>query len=1166
MHFIGTPGFFRKRLNKLLLIMKLTLFFIAVCSFQLTASVYSQNTKLSINMENQSLVEVMKEIRNRSEFTFVYDVEDVEGIFIEKVKFNKATVEEILNNCLSETKLAYEVIDNVVILKQAPPKPVLPQEPQKTTIKGKVTDEYGEPLPFVNIYIKGGNQGVITDDAGKYSIAVEEKEGMIMVASFIGFVTEEFTVDGRTEINLMLKADIADLSEIVVTGYQTIAKERATGSFQIVRSDEINNITSLDLSQRLEGVATGVKVNKDGSIIIRGESSINAETDPLIVLNGHPWEGNILEINPDDVEQLTVLKDAASASIYGVRGANGVIVITTKRGKKDGQLSVNYTGTFQVSEKPNLDDLHIMNTRQYVDMEWDAYESAGMGSSHGYNYKSELGEIFAALQAGTITETEAQEMKEEIAFFDNRRDIEDLFFRREMIQKHTVSFDYGTDKNQLYASISFDENKGMWQGVGADNISFNLNERLKYNDLLQLNLSVLGNFRENKNNGQFASMTRPYVRFKDEDGNYVHEAKGSYDAASVKNYESMGLLPFFYNQVQERELKNNKTRRSNISTNTSLDITPYDWMKLTASVGYRQSNGRTENLEHKESYKVREYVNRHTDNAMKQVIPYGNILRYNDVKYEDITTRFQMNLKRQFNDFNVGFNTGFERNCFKRQDNIDNVRYNYHPQRLTESVLNGIQNVRYTNVFNGRSSIRKVPKRVQEERRYQSFFYIGNVSYKGKYDLSGSWRLDKTNLFGQSSEYQDQPSWSIGSKWHFSKETFFNVLWINNLIIKGSYGLAGNVERNTSPYLIADPRTDGFTGEQSLIVSNPENPQLGWEKTYTTNIGIDYSLLNNRIFGSIEYYNKKSEDVLAYVNIDPTTGFGGSSSSKDQVKMNNGGILNRGIDVNIGASVVKQDIIKYDVNLNFSYNKNEITSIDVPAKTRNEVLNGNPVEGQPVNYIYGFRNAGLDENGEPQVYDKNGDIVSWTKMGDFGIEDGKFIGRATPPVYGSLNNHFEYKNLSADIFFLYDFGHFAKQYSYQDPVRNAGKKNIHNIVDQRWRKPGDEAHTKVPKLDNTSYSSYDRQLATWDSDYNIDNADVIQLKSINLSYDFTTLVNVPTIKSLKLKVGVENLWHWTAADNDRIYDNRVNNRELYYMRDLDFPRFKNYTVVLSMKF
>ncbi|WP_321516794.1 SusC/RagA family TonB-linked outer membrane protein [Marinifilum fragile] len=1148
--------------------MKLSLMFLIVGMLQVSASVYSQNGTINVNVKEIELADLLWELQETSDLVFIYKSADLAGFNKVSVNLQNASIEEVLTQVLKDKNLEYTIDEDVVIIKRKPVvnKPPARQEQEKKTIKGTVTDSEGVPLPGVSILVKGTSTGTATDVDGNYTLRLEKGQ-KTLVFSFIGMVSQEIVFTGQEVVNVTLLVDTEQMAEVVVTGYQTIAKERATGSFQIVNSEDLDNVASLDITQKLVGVASGVKVDKDGQIVIRGQATLSAETQPLIIVNGLPWMGKLSEINSEDVEQISVLKDAASTSIYGVRGANGVIVITTKQGKTNGKLVVNYTNSFQVSEKPKLDDLDLLNSKQFIDLEWESYQTAGLDSYPWYNYKSEVGEIYNAMQSGSITETEAQAQLDVLKSYDNRKDIEKEFFRREMTQKHTMSFAYGSNKNQFYASLSYDENKTKWDGIEGNNISFNLNDQFKFNKLLRVNLNTYGNFRENKNNGSYASMTRPYVKFKDENGNYLHEAHGSWDNATRAYHENLGLLPMVYNQIQEKELKDNETRSSNIATNVSLDLTPTDWLTITASLGYSVMNGRSEDLWKKESYRVRSYVNRYTDMNMNQVIPNGDIFWYDDMHSANLTKRLQMSIKKSVKDFDFSFNAGIERNKFETDNNMGNMRFNYHSQRLTENLVNWQDLTQgFINVTADWASMSQTPSRRKSENRYQSTYFIGNISYKGKYDLSGSWRLDQTNLFGQSDEYQDQPSWSVGVKWDISQEGFFKVDWINTIALKGSFGLAGNVDKTTSPFLIGRSKMDYFTGESGLEITNPENPLLSWEETFTTNIGVDYALFGNTINGSIEFYNRLAKDVLAQVNIDPTTGFGGELS---RVRKNNGKILNRGVDLNLNANVVKTPVFRYDVNFNFAYNYNELKKVDKPANNRTDVISGIPVEGKAVDFIYGYRNAGLDADGEPQVFNKKGEIVSWKNMTSFDIEDGKFFGRTTAPIFGSLNNHFTYKNFSADIFFLYDFGHYAPQWDYPNSLAVSPEKNIQNIVGKRWQNSGDELKTRVPRLDNTIFSSSDRISATWNSDFNIDRADVIQLKSINLAYDFSSLIKFAGIESLKLKLGVENLWHWTAAGNDRIYDTRISREYetgLSYTRGFDFPKFKTLTFGISMRF
>ena len=1051
--------------------------------------------------------------------------------------------------------MVYEVIDGIYIIKEHVTSNVQ-QDVKK--IKGTVIDESGTPLPFVNVAVKSTTNGVVTDIEGRFDLLVEEND--VLIISYIGYMTQEVVVGDRKDLSITLVSNMEDLSEVVVTGYQTISKERATGSFQIVNADDINNVASVSLTDRLQGVTPGVRVDSNtGDIIIRGQSTLDAEKSPLIVVNGIPYLGELSEINTDDIEQMTVLKDAASTSIYGVRGANGVIVITTKNGNTSGRLHVSYNNSFQFGEKARMADLNLLNAKQHGDAEWEIYNTFGLLQFYGYNFKSEIGEVYNRFKENEITEVEAKEKLKSLTAKDNWDEIERLFMQKPFIQKHTVSFNYGTDKNQFYASISYDENKGMWDGNKGSNISFNLNDVFNFNKYLRLNVSAFGNFRKNDLNGNpslrrgTSDLTnmKPYNHFMDEKGNYINEATGAFDAAKYESFESMGSLPFFYNRLQDRKLSDNETKTSNIATNAKLDVTPTNWLTLSASLGYNVVNGRAENLHDKQSYFVRNFVNRFSamsPTGLVRHIPNGHILRYEDEYAENLTSRLQLNIKKQIADLYVGFNAGLERNNFKTRRDLNNARYNYHAQRLTENPVD------YAEITSGIYSVSGVierfnsnPRREQSELRYQSMYFIGNATYKEKYDISGSWRLDKTNLFGQSPKYRDQPSWSVGAKWIISEEDFFQVEWINSLALKTSYGLSGNVDRSTSPYLIGLSDNDIFTKEANLNILNPENPLLGWEKTYTTNIGVDYALFDNRINGSIEYYNKQSKDVLALVSLDPTNGFANT-------KINNGEILNRGFDLAINADIVRKRDFNYNVGLNFAYNYNEITDITINSTTRGHLQEGKPYKNQAVDYLYGYKNAGVDKIGEPLVYGPNG-AVSWREMANFDINDGTFFGRKTPPLFGSFIQNFKYKNLSANIFVLYDFGHYVQMYKDRKAETYLSSEAMPDILADRWQNEGDDKKTNVLKFNNGPFGAPDRSSAFWTSDATITKADVIQLKSINLTYDFTSLLNVKAIKSVKLKVGVENLWHWTATENNKIYD-----------RMYTFPRYKNYTMGLSMQF
>ena len=343
-----------EELRKLIRIMKITGFLILIASLQISASVYSQQTTFTVEFKDADIYDMMQEVKNSSEFDFLYSDDEIEGVKINNAEFYGSHVEEILNECLKGTKITYKIEDKVILLMPAPPKPNLDESAQEKEVHGTVTDENGIPLPGVSVVIKGTTIGAATDIDGNYTISFDN-EDVVFVYSFVGMLPQEIAYNGQALLNIALKADSEQMDEVVVTGYQTISKERSTGSFSKVTSKSLETRRLNSLADVLEGQIAGYS---DG--IIRGVSTMNAMASPLYVIDGFPVEntsidnyGNVTENTPDlnieDIESITILKDAAAASIYGARAANGVVVIVTKKAQK-GKVQVDFSST--VTWKP----------------------------------------------------------------------------------------------------------------------------------------------------------------------------------------------------------------------------------------------------------------------------------------------------------------------------------------------------------------------------------------------------------------------------------------------------------------------------------------------------------------------------------------------------------------------------------------------------------------------------------------------------------------------------------------------------------------------------------------------------------------------------------------------------------------------------------------------
>ena len=1143
--------------KKCFLKMKLLVFSVVFLGLTtVSAETYSQEV-FSLRVKNKTLAEVFKEISRVTDYEFMYSGTELQHVGAVSIDAREQDLDAVMAACLEGTGLWYKVEDNIVIVSPKYSQPIVPQ--RAVTLRGTVKDAKGMTLPGVAVMLKGTTVGVTTDIDGNYALTVPEQPEFTLVFSFMGMKTVERVVKDEKPLTVVMEEDTKMIDEVVVTGYQTIKSGRATGSFQILKQENMDNIVAVDIKEKLEGTVPGLMVNTDGSMLIRGQGTLQASTEPLVVVDGFPMESSTLNLNPADIEQVTVLKDAASAAIYGVRGANGVVVITTKRGS-EGKLQVNASASVQVGMKPDISDLEFMSVADHVDLEWELCNTGILVQpmSYGQIY-SEVGDVYLQYNAGTLTEAQAMEQLQALKEYDNEEDLEEYFYQPSILQQYNLSMRGGSDRWNFYAAAGF--NKERQDVIGNENwrMNFIVNNDIKFGKAVTLQIGLKGNYYKQENNGMDVISTgiRPYIKMLDEEGNYANEYYGTQQ--SVKDdLVSKGYLDWSYNRLQERRMNDNTTKGNNLSANVNLTVDLFDGLNLTTGFVYETGTDKGEIYYPVESYYARNMINRFTfydvsSGAMTNYIPKGGVLNTNNSWLYNWTWRGSAAYNKTIKDFSFSVSAGLEFSCFHTQNAID-WYYGYDPQTLVtfaidqSTLQSGI--IGYDNEF---VMLYDAPSRSDVEDRYASFFAIGNVTYKEKYDLFGSYRLDKTNLFGRSSQYRDNPAYSIGGKWTISSEPFFDADWISRLAFKVSYGVSGNIDKSTSPYMIGSELADFQTSEPALLFGSPENPQLSWEKSFVWNVGAEFSMLDDRLSGTVEWYRKASKDILAPEQLDYTTGW--TSAMK-----NSASILNRGVDINLNGVIVDR-ALRYDMGLILSYNYNKVTSIRRSVTSITDLLSTTPLEGKPVDYVYAWRNAGLDENGEPMVYNRAGEKFSWMNMSDLTLDDVDFVGRSTPPVFGSWNNKLSWNGFTLDFMFTYKFGHKIRK-PYTARTFNSRDEMVHKSLADRWQQPGDEMHTWIPRVSDSAYESSQRMMATIYSDKLLDDGAIIRLRSLNLGYNFATLLKNNTfVKDLNLKFTAENLFYWSKSGYDT--DHILNT---YSETNLDFPEARRYTFSLSLSF
>lgn len=1142
--------FLREKTIKVKKILTIFTLLLAI-SMQVNASVAVQKNVISIKEQNISLADLIFKIGEEMDAKFIFNYDDLDefkGLNVE----TSGTIEEILDHLLKDKGLTYKVNKNSYVIRKAKPQPQkrTTKQSEKVKIKGLVTDDSGEPIPFASVCFAGTTHGCVAALDGKFELEMDADPNAKLVVSCIGFETVELPIGDKREFKVQLKSASEGLEEVVVTGYQTISKERATGSFGKIKSEELEATLNTSVADQLEGRVQGLLVHND-KIQIRGTSTIFGNKEPLVVVDDFPL-ANVKEldnINPDDIDNVVVLKDAAAASIWGVRASNGVIVITTKKGsaKKEDFFDVEFSAKYTINSKVDLSDLNLANAEQMIDLEREAildrnwadyaseeYDFTNMTyTAENYSRAQEiiLNAQKNAATAGSLNESELAAMNTQLAGLAKnnlRKEYEKYLFQRQATQRYNLAV-LGKSKGADYRfSVLYETNKGQKVGEQSDKINVNTNTNLKLSEKSKLKINFIGTYEQNKNNGFYTpySWIKPYERIKDENGNKLPIYYGAPQHHKT-HFVSKGFRNWDKYLIDELDDNNNKTKSVFVRLNVGYDYKIMDGLTFNSQLMGSTSNISSDNLSKANSYEVRDMYNRYSNiettpwgaEMLNTLLPKGGRLINNENKRYMWSFRNQVNFDRDIaEDHRINVLVGTEINS-ETIENKQHLKIGYDPRTLTYKNDFDWTSVKFVNDYSGQLvGTGPLYKEEYEKDRFASFY--GNMGYhfSNRYSVSLSGRMDKSNLFGASADYKKNILWSTGLAWNIHNEEFFNSKIINRLTFRGTYGVNGNIDKSTSPLMTIYSGLSFITGERASYILNPPNKWLRWERTKVTNIGIDFALMNNKIGGSIEFYNKKSIDLLGNAKVDYTYGF-------TRAKVNTASMYNRGIDANLNFVPVASKF-RWDISLNFSYNYNKVTKVELAENSSSSYLNGEPIQGLSINHLHAYRWAGLSNTGLAQVYNTNGEKVDYrTQLTD--PEAVKLAGVTVPKYYGGLQQRFAYKRWAAAINFNYGFGHkmrLATPSYYTGFGSNTDKR-----IAKRWRKAGDELRTDIPVMPNTRVDAQDSYRAGLfgKSTANVVDASYIQCRNINLSYKFNKALS---FSNLEIMLQANNLWMWTAND------------------------------------
>ncbi|MCM1050699.1 MAG: SusC/RagA family TonB-linked outer membrane protein [Paenibacillus sp.] len=1021
-----------------------------------------------------------------------------------------------------------------------------------TEISGIVVDETGEPLPGATVreITKSKDRSVtmvITDHNGHFSLNLPDGCDEIE-AFFIGYHPErvKITPSQMNNLRIEMRPNTEQLDEVVVTGYQTISKERVTGSFAKVDRKQLESMRINSVEDMLEGHVAGYTDGK-----IRGITSMNGVTTPLYVVDGFPvertqvgWAGGGFQdqapdINIDDVESITVLKDAAATSIYGARAANGVIVITTKKAQK-GKINVSASATFSINPYKR-DNTFTSDSRAVIDAtrSWISQnpnfsgENAKSYAENMLKTSSDLAPHYKAVYqryAGIISEQQLNSMLDSWASQGYRwYDETDAIDKRDATtQRYNLSVSSSGERNSIVATIAYTRDNYNSINSHRDGLDASLRNSIQMTDWVSLDLGASVIYTNSSTASYSVSApgfaVAPYMSFYNTDGStIISRQEDRVNASRLAALTKYGLYSEDIDPMDE--LGRSNTNQSDLLTRlyARLNFKITDWLRFTTQFQYEFGEFHTKQIQEKETYAIRNKINNFSSTT-DGVTPIYN-LPYGDIYSHLANTQRAYNFRNQL-DFNKTFGgvhdvtaiAGMEMRHNKNRAESSTL-YGYDEQltswtMINQSALSSIQGAIFSRPWISSSDFASVRELTN---RFISFYANAAYAFDDRYMLNASIRTDRTNLFGTSGEYQGKPIWSVGAAWRIDQEKFFSATWVNMLKLRTSYGIGGNIAKDTWPYLVAYYGTNthpGVGGISGTISSRP-NPNLRWEKTTTFNVGVDFAMFNNRLNGSVEFYNKKGTDLLASSNGVSVEGMGFSTTT-----INNGEMTNRGVELNINGILISNRDWAWNLQGVLGYNHSNVDYVNVEAPVyflQIDQPGAFPRVGNPFTAIYGYEWAGLSAEGLPQVYDANGNICSQSSPTE--LSDIVYLGSYTPTYSGSVSTSLRWRDLTLSAMMLYEGGHKMRDtnFSYYD----------------RWKNPGDEAFTDIPRyVVNENPDLYCNMDLYNNSSAAVFDASNIRLRNISLTYRLPrNICSKFFAQEARLMAGVENVATFAKSKN-----------------------------------
>jgi len=1126
--------------------------------------------------KTERLDSYLKKIELAYQVSFVYDATQINKAMPIDVPAKLVSINSDLIP-LRAKGIDYSIVGVQVILKKVPEPPVVRQD---ILVKGRVRNakDANDFIPGVNVREKGTPNGSATNGNGEYQIRVQK--GATLVFTSIGYKAFETAVNGRATIDVALQEDENVLAEVnvVSTGYQNINKKLFTGAATTIRGEDVKQDGVVDISRMLEGRVAGVSVqNVSGTfgaapkIRVRGATSISGENKPLWVVDGVVLEdvvnisndqlssgdattllgSSVAGINADDIESFNILKDASATALYGARAMNGVVVITTKKGRA-GSTKVSYSGNFSSFLKPDYSTFNIMNSADQMSLYAEVYRKGGLSP----NIVNEAnGGVFNKMYQGInaydassgqfgVVNTAAGRNAFLQRYATANTDWFDVLFKNSFVQEHSVSISSGSEKSQHYFSVGYYDDNGWTVADKAQRYTMNLRGNYKLSEKLSIGILGTGALRKQLAPGTLGRTSNvvegKYTR--DFDINPFSYALNT--SRTMTPYKEDGKLEYFARNYAPFNIINELD-------NNFIDLNMVD-VKLQGELNYKflknfefKSVAAMRYVKTSREHKITEYSNmanayRYAPNATiananlflydnpdfpeiidrEIVLPQGGFYNRVDDNLMSYDIRNQVDWRQDFGKHSAGVFIGQQTKFADRQNSFSNgYGYQYDrggtpfiDYRIIKMMLEGNYNYYGMNNFYD---------------RFAAFFLSGNYAYDSKYVFNGTVRYDGSNKMGESTTARWLPTWTLSAAWNMDEEAFIKKIdQISYLKLRGGYGLTASVGSASNSSVVLRnsttlrPRLTEV--EPRIVLSSLENSELTWEKQYEMNVGVDVGLFQSRLSLAVDYYRRNGFDLIGDV---VTSGIGG----EDEKTANYADMASRGVEVTLGGTPVKSANFSWNSNLTFGYNKNKITNLKNKPRIYDLIIaEGGPFENAAVRGLYSIDFKGLNSLGLPTFIDDEGNLSSDVYVQSTNASYLKYEGSVDPLYTGGWSNTFRYKDFTFNFFVSYQAGNkirldnvFRTRYNDNDAMPN-------EFLD-RWTLPGDENLTNIPSIADylvrkSISGTYPYTAFNYTSERVADGS-FVRLKQVSVMYNLNDkFAKSVGVNSLSLKLQGNNVW------------------------------------------